>query len=72
VWERAIKIALGRLRVPGDIGEATKAGGFLELPVFFRHIAALNVLPDRHREPIDRLLVAQAVVDDLPCLWTGI
>ena len=85
VWEMTIKIALERLHVPSDIGEAIKAGGFLELPVFFRHIAALNALPDRHRDPFDRLLVSQATVDgllfvtadrairsyDLPCLWNA-
>ncbi len=84
-WEMAIKVALGRLQVPGDIGEAIRAGGFLELPISFRHVAALHSRPAKHRDPFDRMLVAQASVEGLtlvtadraiaslhrPCLWAG-
>lgn len=64
MWEIAIKHALGRadFRVPPErILEAAKDSGFEELPV--RSAAALLVatLPPLHRDPFDRLLVAQAI-----------
>ncbi|HMA73100.1 MAG TPA: type II toxin-antitoxin system VapC family toxin [Xanthobacteraceae bacterium] len=66
VWEMAIKAALGRadFRVPpATIVEAAQASGFIELPV--RAAAALKVaaLPHHHRDPFDRLLVAQAMTE---------
>ena len=64
-WEMAIKSALGKLTAPEDIAEAVEAGGFRELPVHFRHVAALHELPVHHRDPFDRLLLAQALVDGL-------
>ncbi|HEX5435894.1 MAG TPA: type II toxin-antitoxin system VapC family toxin [Gemmatimonadaceae bacterium] len=84
-WEMAIKTALGKLDAPDDVAGAVDAGGFSELPVHFRHIAALCILPAHHRDPFDRLLLAQAYVDDLtfvtadptlpqygiPYLWAG-
>jgi PIN domain nuclease of toxin-antitoxin system len=64
-WEMAIKRALGKLDAPEDVAGAVEAGGFSELPVHFRHIAALGTLPAHHRDPFDRLLLAQAHVDGL-------
>jgi PIN domain nuclease of toxin-antitoxin system len=66
VWEMSIKAALGRadFRVsPATIVEAAQATGFVELPV--RAAAALKVaaLPHHHRDPFDRLLVAQAMTE---------
>jgi PIN domain nuclease of toxin-antitoxin system len=66
VWEMAIKVALGRadFRVAlGSIVEAARARGFIELPV--RSGAALRVaaLPHDHRDPFDRLLVAQTITE---------
>ena len=61
----AIKSALGKLKMPEDVAEAAEAGGFRELPVEFRHVAVLSELPDYHRDPFDRLLLAQALADDL-------
>lgn len=64
-WEMEIKVALGKLEVPEDIAAAVDDGGFRELPVHFRHITALPTLPVHHRDPFDRLLLAQARVDGL-------
>jgi PIN domain nuclease of toxin-antitoxin system len=66
VWEMSIKYALGRadFNVPlATIVEAALASGFVELPV--RSAAALKVasLPHLHRDPFDRLLVAQAMTE---------
>ena len=64
-WEIAIKTALGRLRPLRSVAEAIEDSGFEELPVRLRHAAALATLPTHHRDPFDRILVAQALVDGL-------
>lgn len=69
VWEIAIKARLGRIDV--DIHElepAAKASGFEALAVTCGHAAAVAALPMHHRDPFDRLLVAQSVVEDLRLL----
>jgi PIN domain nuclease of toxin-antitoxin system len=64
-WEVAIKAALGRLRSTRTIEEAASDSGFLELPVTFRHAERVTGLPPHHRDPFDRMLVAQAAVEEL-------
>ena len=64
-WEVAIKTALGRLRPTRTVEEAAFDSGFLELPVTFRHAERLTGLPPHHRDPFDRMLVAQAAVEEL-------
>jgi PIN domain nuclease of toxin-antitoxin system len=64
-WEVAIKIGLGRLRPIRTVEQAVDESGFLELPVTFRHAERVGKLPPRHRDPFDRLLIAQADVEDL-------
>ena len=69
VWEIAIKVAIGKLKwsdAPGlDIDTSIVACGFTELPVTARHAAAVRRLPAHHGDPFDRLLVSQALADDL-------
>ncbi len=60
VWEVAIKRSLGKLEVPGDIAEALVSTGAIPLPVTLAHAAAVEHLPPIHRDPFDRLLIAQA------------
>ena len=64
-WEVAIKTGLGRLRPTRTVGEAAEESGFLELPVTFRHAQRVSGLPALHRDPFDRLLVAQADLEGL-------
>lgn len=64
-WEIAIKTALGRLRPLRSVAEAVAESGFEELPVRLRHTEALRGLPAHHRDPFDRMLVAQALADGL-------
>jgi len=64
-WEVAIKIGLGRLRPRRTIEEAAQESGFLELPVTFRHAEHVAFLPTHHRDPFDRLLIAQAELEEL-------
>lgn len=64
-WEVAIKIGLGRLRPSRTVEQAVEESGFLELPVTFRHAERVAGLPAHHRDPFDRLLIAQAGVEGL-------
>lgn len=66
LWEAAIKISIGKLSA--DI-EALAAhitlSGFTELPVTAKHSVQLTRLPELHRDPFDRMLVAQAMCEPL-------
>ena len=87
LWEVAIKFALGKLKLPAPYADIfprqLELNGFALLPITPGHCAALLTLPFHHRDPFDRLLLAQAkaegmtlVTDDgqfgpygLPLLW---
>lgn len=65
IWEIAIKTALGKIDFqysPEDIAQAAKDTGLIELPVSAAHGAKVAHLPLHHRDPFDRLLVAQALL----------
>ena len=64
-WEIEVKRALGKLKAPADLEEQLQEKRFTELPVRLRHVRALGSLPDLHRDPFDRMLVAQALADGL-------
>jgi PIN domain nuclease of toxin-antitoxin system len=64
-WEMEIKRALGKLDTPDDLPKQMQRHRMLELPVHLRHVERLRKLPPLHRDPFDRLLVAQALADDL-------
>jgi PIN domain nuclease of toxin-antitoxin system len=65
VWEIVIKQGLGRLKVPEPVSVAAARLGFRPLPITFEHVEATGLLPSLHRDPFDRLLVAQAKVESL-------
>ena len=65
LWEIAIKSARGRLDVPDDLEARLPALGFQELPVAWRHARICGTLEPHHADPFDRMLVAQALADDL-------
>ncbi len=64
-WEAAIKAGLGRLRIPEPFEVGVAASGFEELPITFLHAQRLEQLPAIHRDPFDRMLIAQALVEEL-------
>ena len=64
-WEAALKIALGRLRVPDTIEAGVVDSGFEKLPIGFPHAEAAARLPPHHADPFDRMLVAQAQIEGL-------
>lgn len=64
-WEIVIKKALGKLEAPDELGVALTASELEELAITVDHAEALAKLPVHHRDPFDRMLAAQATVEDL-------
>ena len=65
VWEIAIKRTLGRLEVPEDYLEAVEASDIQLLSITGEHAEAAGALPRHHDDPFDRMLIAQARIDEL-------
>lgn len=65
LYEIAIKVSIGKLPLPPEFPSMVEAHGYEILPIAARHLEQLARLPLRHRDPFDRLLVAQATVDGL-------
>jgi PIN domain nuclease of toxin-antitoxin system len=65
IWEARIKERLGKLRLPPSFADAVAASGFVELPFTVAHAHAVEHLPDHHRDPFDRALIAQAGAESL-------
>jgi PIN domain nuclease of toxin-antitoxin system len=64
VWEISIKRSAGKLDAPADLVEKLLVGGAQALPVSIAHAAAAADLPLHHADPFDRLLVAQARIEN--------
>lgn len=60
LWEIAIKRSTGKLRSPGDLPRIVADLGFHQVPITRAQVWAVSDLPLHHRDPFDRLLVAQA------------
>ena len=66
LWEIAIKAGLGKINADaGELLAAIDGSGFVELPVTAAHAAAVGNLPLHHRDPFDRLLIAQCMSEPL-------
>jgi PIN domain nuclease of toxin-antitoxin system len=65
LWEITIKQTAGKLGGPPDLAERVRDMGFRELPVSHAHAIAAGRLPVHHRDPFDRMLVAQTIVEGL-------
>lgn len=64
-WEVTIKQALGKLSEPADLPERIRDSEFREMPIRMAHAVMAGRLPAHHRDPFDRMLVAQARCEDL-------
>lgn len=71
-WEISIKVKLGKLDVADDIStfmfEQIRLNAITELPVSMSHALHVATLPNLHRDPFDRLLIAQAQLERIPIL----
>ena len=69
-WEMSIKAALGKLglsqKVVPFVQDQIALNGFQLLPISLDHVALVEELPLHHRDPFDRLLVAQSLAEDIP------
>ena len=64
-WEIAVKRMIGKLEAPDDLPAALAANNFFELPITIEHSQKLYQLPLHHNDPFDRIMVAQAISEDL-------
>jgi PIN domain nuclease of toxin-antitoxin system len=75
-WEIAIKVSIGKLTLQQPyedfVDRCLNRYGFTILPISPQHTAALITLPFHHKDPFDRLLVAQALVEDIPIVSTDV
>lgn len=62
-WEIAIKTSVGKLHAPSDLIDAAEKVGFTLRPITFADVEALRALSSLHRDPFDRMLIAQAQLD---------
>jgi PIN domain nuclease of toxin-antitoxin system len=65
LWEIWLKQSLGKLRLPVDFTERLAAESFESLPLLASHTRQVGLLPWHHRDPFDRMLVAQALAEKL-------
>ena len=70
LWEIITKVQVGKLALPTPVGDylsaKLKANGVLILPITFDHVKRLEGLPLHHRDPFDRILIAQSLEEKLP------
>ena len=70
IWEITIKISLGKYALPAPFapfwGEQLQTNDFSLLPISVFHAARVVDLPFHHRDPFDRLIIAQSLVEEMP------
>jgi PIN domain nuclease of toxin-antitoxin system len=68
-WEVAIKVSLGKYQIPGSfqvwMEQQMVVNAFQILPITIAHVATVTTLPFYHRDPFDRLLIAQALTEKI-------
>ncbi|MGW0507592.1 type II toxin-antitoxin system VapC family toxin [Micromonospora sp. NPDC003241] len=65
IWEITIKQAIGKIKEPANLPELVRDSGFRHLPITADHAVVAGRLPGIHRDPFDRMLVAQAQCEKL-------
>ena len=68
IWEISIKVGIGKLRTVDNVTENLRQTGFVLLPIESKHAEAVRDLPHHHRDPFDRMLIAQAMSENLQIL----
>ncbi|GAB3947056.1 type II toxin-antitoxin system VapC family toxin [Spirosoma harenae] len=69
LWEITIKVGISRLDIGGPISELfsfLERNKFWVLAIEFEHLVQLQKFPNHHKDPFDRLIIAQAIAEDLP------
>ncbi len=65
VWEMSIKQAQGKLEIPNNLQEEIDLHRFTQLSINFQHADLAGKLPNIHKDPFDRMLIAQAKIEKL-------
>lgn len=68
MWEVTVKRSLGKLTAPDEWSRRLLDGGAVPLPISLEHAERVGTLEDHHRDPFDRLLVAQTLIEDATLL----
>jgi PIN domain nuclease of toxin-antitoxin system len=72
VWEILIKVQSGKLKLPRPVGpyvlRKLAENGIELLPISIDHLLAQESLPMHHRDPFDRMLIAQSIEENLPII----
>jgi len=64
-WEISIKRSVGKLTAPDDMDRMVEEEGFIKLPITLFHGDQAGMLPEHHKDPFDRMLIAQAQAEGL-------
>ena len=65
IWEIGIKRAIGKLEAPAELVAVIHEEGFLGLPIELLHAETASLLPPHHRDPFDRMLIAQSMLEQM-------
>jgi PIN domain nuclease of toxin-antitoxin system len=72
IWEILIKVQIGKMSLPGPVGpylvKKLTENRIETLPVSLDHVMRIERLPPHHRDPFDRILIAQSVEESLPII----
>jgi len=66
LWELMIKASSGKLNLPADLETMVTRQRFSVLPISFVHLRRTGTLPRVHRDPFDRMMIAQALAEGIP------
>jgi PIN domain nuclease of toxin-antitoxin system len=66
LWELVIKASSGKLTLPADVETTGASQGFSVLSINFVHLHRFGTLPRHHRDPCDRMMIAQALAEGIP------
>ena len=66
LWELVIKASIGKLALPDDVETMVTSQGFSVLPITFSHLHRFSGLPRHHKDPFDRMIIAQALAESIP------
>ncbi len=64
-WEISIKEAMGKIEIPDNLIKEINQHRFIQLNIDFDHVRLAGKLPDIHKDPFDRMLIAQAIIEKL-------
>jgi len=73
-WEMAIKVKLERLKIKGDLEpfiiEQLSTNNFIPLSITISHSLYIERMPQIHKDPFDRIIIAQSILEDIPLIST--